>query len=216
MSTEATPPPKSDHPNAGPHAAKHGSWLPLFQAVKPITAARSRTRRPGWTSARGVEHSAGAGLHQDCRHAGRHRVLHAAAAHVGVRRVRLLALPGGRGRFRDRCHSRRRAGRHGAARKRAICGAGRNGGAADRWISAVGAIAQAGFSGRLPLADGAGRFSHGSGISGQHRGVGRDARTRGSFSQVGWKARRGAAQPATSPPADCLSLSRDRGRRLYP
>ncbi len=39
MSTRATPPPGPDHPNAGPHTAKYGHRLPLFQAVKPITAA---------------------------------------------------------------------------------------------------------------------------------------------------------------------------------
>ena len=83
---------RRNHEHKGHTTARSGSserW-PTHREIRSLAAALpgcqtyhccgSRARRPGWTSARGDEHSAGARLHQDCRHAGRHRVLHAAAA----------------------------------------------------------------------------------------------------------------------------------------
>ena len=48
-------------------------------------------------------------IHQDCRHAGSHGVLHAVASAAGICCVRFVALSGGRCRFGDRCHSCREA-----------------------------------------------------------------------------------------------------------
>ena len=39
MSVPATPPPGPDHPKTSPPAARHGGWLPRFQAIRPLSRA---------------------------------------------------------------------------------------------------------------------------------------------------------------------------------
>src|ERR1700677_509592 len=89
----------------------------LADALPGYTAFRSRRsdpRRAGGSRTRGDEYPAGIGLHKDCRHACRDRLLYPPAAAGGVRDVWIFAIPGGGGGLRDRRHLCQRSVWHGA------------------------------------------------------------------------------------------------------
>ena len=81
----------------------------------------------------------------------------------------------------DRSHFLQFAVAYGAAREREIHGAGRYGGAPDRWVFARSADLQTGLPGRFPFAHGADRISHRRRVSGRHRDARRHVRCDSAF-----------------------------------
>ena len=188
MNIQATPSPEPDRMQSSPQQAP--KWW-LASSVSRYKAGDSGRSGPGCLGripTGGDEHPAGAGLYQDCRHAGSHGVLHAVASAAGICRVRFLALPGGRCRFGNRIDPCREACDYGSHRKREICGAGIDGRSAHCRISAAGPSPQARLPGRFLIANRTDRVSHRSWISGGHRRAGRDGRTRSALQSDGWTA----------------------------
>src|ERR1700691_6179086 len=104
--------------------------------------------------ARCHEYPASFGVHQDRRHAGGYWSLRVAAAVGGIRGLRLLTLPRGFRRLRDRSHLREWSVRVGARSQRAVCGNSGCRCTAYGGVPTFSPIAQAGLHRRLSLADG--------------------------------------------------------------
>ena len=141
-------------------------------------AARGAARRLRRRDARLNEHSAGARLHEDRRDACRHRSLHRPPAPYRFRRLRLVAPPGGGGRFGYRCDLLGRAFSHGAARQRPLHGARRHADAGDRRRASARADLQGRLPGGLPLAHCSGWVSDGGWNPGRRGDARRHARRR--------------------------------------